>query len=108
MPRYFKASIARSPTTIDHEASGYVWGDDSEVCPECLTAKVFKRSKREVVKEETWNGDDVFFPRGGGGPLVSERFLTMFHEHGFLGAIFIPSESDEAGYDSFPWESAAH
>lgn len=104
LPGYFKASVVRSPTTIDQQASGYVWQDESKVCPECLF-DTLKRYDRLVVKEETWNGDDIFFPRGGNGPIVSERFRTIFQEQGLVGAVFIPAVEDH--FDSFPWETAA-
>lgn len=103
-PRYFKAAVERSRTTIDQEASEYVWEDKSKVCPECLFGKL-KRYKGLIIKEETWTGDDVFFPRGGNGPIVSERFKNVFIENGLLGAVFIPVE--KAGYDNFPWETQA-
>ena len=106
IPRYFKATVVRSSTTIDQEASGYEWEDPSKVCPECLF-DTLKRYKRLVIRQDTWNGEDVFFPRGGHGPLVSERFRSMFHRYELVGATFIPSESEDAGYDSFPWETEA-
>jgi hypothetical protein len=102
LPTYFKATVVRSPTTIDQEASGYEWKNKSNVCPECLF-DTLKRYQRLVIKEDTWNGDDVFFPRGGNGPIVSHHFKKKFHEHGLTGAIFIPTERDH--YDFFPWES---
>ncbi|GAC1475297.1 MAG: hypothetical protein NVSMB9_27480 [Isosphaeraceae bacterium] len=101
LPLYYKAYVIRSSTTIDQEASGYVWEDKSKICPECLF-DTLKRYRGLVIKEETWTGDDVFFPRGGNRPIVSERFKTAFVENGLRGAEFIPAEV--AGYDSFPWE----
>ena len=105
MPRYFKASVVRSRTTIDQKASGYEWEDESKVCPECLYDGTLKRYKRVVIDQKTWMGEDIFFPRGGRALIVSERFRSLFAEYDLIGAIFIPSESDEAGYDSFPWET---
>lgn len=104
LPQYFKATVVRSQTTIDQEASGYVWEDKSKVCPECLF-DTLKRYRKLIVNESTWSGDDVFYPRGGNGPLVSDRFKTVFVQNGLKGAIFVPADSDEAGYDSFPWET---
>jgi hypothetical protein len=102
IPCYYKASVARSTTCIDQEASGYVWETKSKVCPECLYDNL-KRHRSLIIKGESWNGDDVFFPRGGNGPIVSERFKSVFVQQGFVGAIFIPVE--EYGYDYYPWES---
>ena len=97
LPRYFKATIARSSTTIDQDLSGYVWEDDSKICPECLFGKL-KRHSSFIIKDDTWNGDDVFFPRGGNGIIVTERFKKVVEENGLTGARFIPVE--EAGHDN--------
>lgn len=64
LPRYFKANVVRSATTIDQEASGFVWADKSKVCPVCLFDDL-KRYRCLIVKEESLTGDDVFFPHGG-------------------------------------------
>jgi hypothetical protein len=102
LPRYFQATVTLSPTTVDQQASGYVWADESKICPTCLRGKL-KRYVRVVIKEETWNGDDIFFPRGGPALLVSERFKSLCEEHGFLGADF--NSPDNESYDFYPWET---
>lgn len=102
LPRYFKATVARSPTKVDQQASGYVWADESRVCPTCLF-DTLKRYARIVIKQETWNGEDIFYPRGGTGPIVSGRFKSFCEEHGFLDVVFRPA--DQESYDYFPWET---
>lgn len=104
-PCYFKATVVRSLTTVDQEASGMVWEDNVELCPECMTGGVFKRQERLVIKAESWTGEDIFYPRGGNGPIVSERFRSMFIEHGLVGAVFIPADEDRIDY--YPWETAS-
>ncbi len=106
VPTYYKATITRGSATIDQKASKYEWGDEAKICKECLY-DTLKRVKRLVVKPDTWNGDDVFFPRGGIGPIVSERFVSMFQRNELRGGEFILSDSDEAGCDFFPWEAPA-
>jgi hypothetical protein len=101
MPLYFTTTVTRSPTTVDQKASGYVWGDESSVCPVCLWDDL-KRFKRIVIKEDTWNGDDIFFPRGGTRLLVSERFKTLCKQHALRGMVFSPAES--YGYEYYPNE----
>jgi hypothetical protein len=100
-PQYFKATIVRSSTTIDQEASGYVWENESNRCQVCLF-DTLKRYRSTIVNITTWTGDDIFYPRGGYGPLVSSRFKAIFTEDGLYGAAFVPAE--EEGYDFFPWE----
>jgi hypothetical protein len=101
LPRYVKANVTLSPTTVDQRASGYVWADESKVCPACLFDDL-KRFDRIVIKEDTWNGDDIFFPRGGTRILVSDRFKSLCEQHGFLGVVFRPA--DQESYDHYPWE----
>jgi hypothetical protein len=103
LPRYFKATVTRSPTTVDQRASGYVWADESKICPVCLRGGNVQRYARVVIKKETWNGDDIFAPRGGPALLVSERFKAFCETRGFLGMIFKPSE--EYSCDFFPWKT---
>lgn len=101
-PPYFKAQIRRSLTLIDQDASGYVWQNETKKCPECLFDTLL-RYRCLIVKEGTWAGEDIFIPRGGRRPLVSERFKRVFSENGLEGLTFIPSNLPEVGYDSFPW-----
>jgi hypothetical protein len=104
LPRYFKTSVTYSATTVDQAASGYIWTDESKVCATCLFDRL-KRFDRIVIREEAWNGDDVFFPRGGTRLMVTERFRTFFEDNGLLGALFVPAEQE--CFDYFPWETAS-
>jgi hypothetical protein len=97
-PRYFTATVTLSPTTVDQQASGYVWADESKVCPACLFDRL-KRFARIVIKEETWNGDDIFYPRGGTRLMVSERFKAFCERHAFLNVVF--RSPDQESYDYF-------
>jgi hypothetical protein len=102
-PRYFKALIIRSSTTVDQAASGYEWVDKSAVCPVCLRGGRVKRYPRVVVDEKSWNGDDIFWPRGGPCVLVTERFKSVYETNGMRGVVFGLPEDES--YDFFPWES---
>lgn len=105
-PRYFKAAVAQSRTTIDQQASGFVWEEPTKVCPECLFDSI-KRYQKQIVLADTWTGEDVFVPRGGFGVLVNERFKAFVAENQLIGIRLIPTDSCEAGYDSDPWETEA-
>jgi hypothetical protein len=101
LPRYFKATVTLSSTTVDQRASGYVWTDESKVCPVCLFDEL-KFLRRIVIKQDTWNGDDIFFPRGGTRLMVSERFKSFCEKHGLSGAAFDPPDQERSYYD---WET---
>jgi len=98
-PSYFTATVPQSQTTVDQEASGYVWKDDSEWCRVCLRRRIIIRYERVIIKPETWAGEDIFFPRGGRMIVVSDRFREAFERHALRGAICIPAE--DYGYDSY-------
>jgi hypothetical protein len=102
MPRYFKSTVVLSPTTVDQNASEYVWSDEASVCPICLRGDELKRFRRIVIKEDTWNGDDVFFARGGTRLIVSERFKSLCGQDNIRGVVF--SAAEDYGYEYCPWE----
>lgn len=101
-PHYFRASVIHSPTTVDQEASGYVWGNKAERCPVCLRGGDVKRYARIVVDEATWNGDDVFWPRGGPCVLVSERLKSLCEANEIRGMTF--RDPLLQSYNYKPWE----
>jgi len=116
-PEYYKANVAHSETTVDEEASGMQWrpsqDDDPEQewglgeleCPLCLRRKgQFVRQSRVVIKPETWTGEDIFEPRGGGAKcVVSSKFKEVCKANDIRGVRFIPAEQYER--DSYPSES---
>jgi hypothetical protein len=105
MPRYFKAKIARSSTAVDQVASGYVWIEKSAVCPVCLFGGRVKRYTKIVLDEKSWNGDDIFWPKGGPCIIVSERFKIACEKNEIRNVAFgVP---DHESYDYFPWETQA-
>lgn len=104
LPRYYKAAVSYSSTTIDQKASGFVWKDESKICPVCLY-DTLRRYDALIVKEDTWNGDDVFYARGGGAIMVSERFKTLCEQHSLKGMVF--RDPDTESHDCYPWETRA-
>jgi hypothetical protein len=118
-PEYFKARVSMSQTTVDQEASEMEWAPDgtdlgtientawspSEVeCAVCLNRKgIFVRYKRMIIRPESWTGEDIFLARGGPTRhVISSTFKETCREHGMNGAVFIPAESEEAGWDHYP------
>jgi hypothetical protein len=89
-PNYFTTMVPLGPAAVDQKASGYVWGDESSVCPVCLWDDL-KRFYRIVINLNTWNGDDIFFPIGGTELMVSERFKILWEEKSFQGITLSPA-----------------
>jgi hypothetical protein len=105
IPAYFKTTVHRGSATVDQAASGYEWAANSTVCPVCLWGKL-KRCRSTIINPATWNGDDIFFPRGGTPLVVTERFKIAFEAARLRNGVFVSSE--DYGYDNFPWEKHGH
>lgn len=101
IPHLFRVPVKMSMTTIDQVVSEYEWEDCSKICPCCLTGPLI-RYKAQIVDQSTWDGLDVFKPRGGKRILVSQRFVDTCQQHNLKMGDFIPSET--FGYDGFPWK----
>ena len=61
-------------------------------CPECRSTGV-DSIHGFVLEQGTWQGEDVFRPRGEPGSIfVSERFAAFVRRHGFTNMKLIPIE----------------
>jgi hypothetical protein len=62
-------------------------------CPECRSTGV-DSIHGLVLEPGTWQGEDVFRPRGEQGSiLVSERFVQFAQRHGLTNLKLTPTES---------------
>jgi hypothetical protein len=55
-----------------------------------------------IVERHSWQGEDIFMPRGSGEILVAPRFKEFCGAHDIANAIFAPAET--YGRDFYPWE----
>jgi hypothetical protein len=103
-PAYLKVNVTRSQAIRDQAASGCEWSENREVCPVCLfpPGGLIKRWKRVAIIAATWQGEDIFIPRGGGGIITSRRFKGICEAHRIANASFVPAE--EHAHDFNPWE----
>lgn len=103
-PQYFKVDVVRSQTAVDQAASEFEWSDGASICPVCLFPKegVIKRWKRVVIRPESWQGEDIFVPRGGGELVTSSRFKELCEASELKNAVFVAAES--YGHDYYPRE----
>ncbi|NMA65480.1 MAG: hypothetical protein GX957_04460, partial [Clostridiaceae bacterium] len=52
-----------------------------------------KSLKGIFFEDNTWSGEDIFFPIGLPGTIVvSERFVDFVRDYGFSNINFIPAE----------------
>lgn len=91
-PFYYYVSIVRSKAVID-EIKSKIQRDGEISCNYCKTGGVIKTLKGIIFEDDTWSGEDVFFPIGLPGTIiVSERFVDFVIKKGFLNINFIPAE----------------
>jgi hypothetical protein len=104
MPNYFLAIPGRSRAVVDDRASGIGYGR-RWTCMECRIGYI-KRLRRIVLESNTWSGEDVFFPRGLPGTIMtSARFKQFCDQYAFTNCLLIPAERYH--FDFFPWERAS-
>jgi hypothetical protein len=105
-PAYFKANVIRSQATRDQEGSECEWSENGPMCPVCLfpAGGLIKRWKKVAILPETWQGEDIFVPRGGGGIITSMRFKEVCEGNKIKNAILIPAENH--AHDFYPWEKS--
>ncbi len=97
---YYLACVARGRAAIDVDKSGTERGPVE--CAECRTMRNLERSDRIVIEEGSWEGLDVFVPRGlPGTTMVSERFREMCERSNFTGIILKAAE--DFSFDLTPW-----
>jgi len=103
-PQYFKVDVVRSQTPVDQAASGFEWSERALICPVCLIPKegIIKRWRGVVIRPASWQGEDIFVPRGVGELVATSRFKELCEVNEVRNAVFVPAES--YGHDYYPWE----
>jgi hypothetical protein len=76
MPKYYVARIKRSKAIFDMELSEAKY--KGELCKECNIPDDLQSFRRIVIREETWTGEDIFYPKGlPATEIVTERFAEF-------------------------------
>ncbi|WP_224240783.1 imm11 family protein [Hyalangium gracile] len=91
VPRYFAVTARFGPGAVD-EARSRLRRIKPVTCPECRNTGV-DSIHGFALEPGTWQGEDVFRPRGLQGDIVvSERFVQFVQRHGFTNMKWIPTE----------------
>jgi hypothetical protein len=91
VPRYFVASPCFGRAAVD-EARSHLRYKKPMTCSECRYTSL-DSIHGFVLEPGTWQGEDVFRPRGlQGDIIVSERFTEFVKRHGFTNMKLIPTE----------------
>jgi hypothetical protein len=91
VPRYFVVTACFGPGTVD-EARSRLHRNKPVTCPECRNTGV-DSIHGFTLEPGTWQGEDVFRPRGLQGDIVvSERFAEFVKRHGFTNMKLTPTD----------------
>jgi hypothetical protein len=91
VPRYFVVSPCFGRSAVD-ETRSRIRRSEPVTCPDCRSAGV-DSIHGFALEPGTWQGEDVFRPRGKQGSiLVSERFADFVKRHRFTNMKLIPTE----------------
>ena len=91
VPRYFVAAPCLGRGAVD-EARSHLRRDKPVTCPECRSTGV-DTIHGFTLESGSWQGEDVFRPRGLQGDIVvSERFAEFVKRHGFTNMKLSPTE----------------
>ena len=100
---FFHPKILRSNVRINHLQSGM---EEPPTCNHCLSSGLFKRIKKVVIQPDSWHGEDIFFPLGLPGTiLTSEKFREFCHQNSFTNVVLVPGENYRL--DFYSWETKA-
>jgi hypothetical protein len=94
LPVYHETEVERLGPELDIKSCGMVLTRGAKQCNYChLVSNGRKiRWERVVINPDSWQGEDIFFPRGGPWYVVSERFKQIAKHYGLANVVFIPSE----------------
>jgi hypothetical protein len=91
VPHYLAVTPCFGRGAVD-EARSRIRRSEAVTCPECRSAGV-DSVHGFALEPGTWQGEDVFRPRGKQGSiLVSDRFSVFVKQHGFTNMKLIPTE----------------
>jgi hypothetical protein len=91
IPRYFAVTACFGRGAVD-EGRSLIRRDQPVKCPECRSSGV-DTVHGFTLEPGTWQGEDVFRPRGKQGSiLASERFAEFVKRHGFTNMKLTPIE----------------
>jgi hypothetical protein len=99
LPVYHLVYIPWGGANQDDAASEVVFDRPHKItCQYCRAQTAGRKQARVVIEEGSWNGADIFVPRGfAGALLVSERFKQMAEHYQMKNILLIPAE--KYGYD---------
>ncbi|WP_395834794.1 hypothetical protein [Archangium violaceum] len=92
IPSYFAVTACFGRAAVD-VARSHIRGAQPPACEECRSMQHYRSIHGFSLEPGTWQGEDIFRPRGLFGDLiVSERFERFVARHGFTNLRMTPIE----------------
>lgn len=98
-PRYHAPMITWGSAALDYKKSNLIRKtDDGSQCLFCRSQGLLRKMDHLVIDIYSWNGDDIFIPRGINHCVVTSRFVEVARTLGFTNVDFVPSEEYKIDY----------
>lgn len=98
IPSYFFAELEPAHVRIDSAASG-VRRSEPPTCTLCEQGGTLRRMDRIVIREDTWNGEDVFSLLNSPGHIMaSERLRFLCEANNLANVYLVPAEDVRIDY----------
>lgn len=94
MPVYYFAYVSIGNAVVNHQLSNTLFDPGGEPTCNYCRAGLIRKIGPLVIEENSWDGTDIFVPRGiGGTTIVSEAFVRWFRENQINNGRIIPTEA---------------
>jgi hypothetical protein len=100
LPQMIGVDVCHSSCRVDYDSAGVVWMTEPEpdYCRFCGPGGggrggCFTSMERIVIEEDTWAGEDLFYPINLSGTLIlSSRGAGFFNQHCFTNCAVVPTD----------------
>lgn len=103
LPVYYIGKVRWSKAIFDDIASEADW-EKPWTCETCRESDNILRIKRVIIKEDTWDGEDIFYARGLPGTIITSERFKEFVERNHLKNIKL-IEASKYSFDFYPNEA---
>lgn len=95
-PRYYHVKVKRGGARIDEIKSNLI-REPEELCETCRVGTI-KSFEAVYIETNTWNGDDIFYPTGLPGTIItSKKFYDLIERNKFTNISLIPVKEYNSG-----------
>lgn len=97
-PKYYHVKIKRGGARIDEIKSNLIREPGEELCQICKVGTI-KSFEAVYIENNTWNGDDIFYPTGLPGKIItSQKFYDFIKQNNFTSISLIPAKEYKSNW----------